>query len=170
MHRREFVLSATGILGATTVGSIAYTSASVDRSVTANVKGDSNGIIELSPNTNIDAVKKADSELTIDVTEGLNKNGTFKYGNYDTPSNTEAFTITNADTEARDITVRASATSGDLSIQLDDGSGTQKEVTTSTALKYSSVADSSTIFASVKIETPESGTTDVDATMTIEST
>lgn len=164
------MLSATGILGATTVGSIAYTSASVDRSVSANVKGDSNGIIELVANSSIEGVEQQDSELTIDVIEGLNKNGTFEYGDYTTPSTTEAFSIKNADSESRAITVRASATSGDLSIQLDDGSGSKKEVTTSTPREYTSVAAGDTIFAAVKIDTPESGTSDVEATMTFEST
>ena len=64
MHRREFLLSATGIVGATTVGSIAYTSATVKRDVTSVVSEDANAVIGLSPGST-SAVTKSNGKLVV---------------------------------------------------------------------------------------------------------
>lgn len=167
MHRREFLLSATGIVGATSVGSIAYTNASVDRGVTATVKSDDTAIIQLAPNTSVDGVGTTGGKLDINVTEGLNKNGTFEYGDYTTPSNTPAFTITNNDTVSRNITVSIDATNGSLSLKLEGPSSNKNEVQSGGSYEYTSVSAGDSIQAAVKIGTSGTNTTDgVDATMT----
>jgi hypothetical protein len=169
MHRREFLLSATGIVGATTVGSLAYTSATVTRSVSASVSDDASAVIGLDPNASVSGVTTNNGKLTIDVSSGLNQDGTFEYGDYSDPSSTHAFTITNNDTQEHDVTVGVNETQGSLNLQLDGPGGTVNEVTDSSSQTYT-LAATDTIEAAVRIDTSGVGSGgSVDATMTFDA-
>lgn len=109
MHRREYLLSATGILGATTIGSIAYTNASVTRQVSSNIADDSAAIIGLDDGPVSGVTTNSDNQLLIDTSttesSGLNGDATFTYGDVGDPTNTEAFSVKNNDGSAHDLTV-----------------------------------------------------------------
>lgn len=168
MHRREYLLSATGILGATTVGSIAYTSASVSRSVTSNVAADATAVIGLTSG-NIGAVTKTNGKLNVDTSgtaDGLNSDGTFTYGDSADPTATYAFAITNNDGNTHDLTLALDSMtlpgSSSFSLTLYDSSGTELgTVTPSGSFVVTDWASTDTVYAHVSIDT--SGTTDADS-------
>jgi len=168
MHRREFLLSATGIVGATTVGSIAYTSATVTRGVTAEVSQDSKAIIELkSGNTNaVTTTSNGELKINPDSGSGLNANATFKYGDSGNISTDNAFTITNADSSKHSLTLKLNNMSlpgsSSFSIELFNGSGSLGTVTPSSDLSIgeSKWGSSTTLYALVSVTTD--GTADGD--------
>ncbi|MFC6954340.1 hypothetical protein [Halorubellus litoreus] len=107
MHRREFLLSATGIVGASTVGSIAYTSATVERDVTSSVAADASAIIGL-VDGGVGAVSKTNGKLQINTdasSSGLNVDSTFWYGDDSSPTSTYAFKISNNSDSSETITL-----------------------------------------------------------------
>lgn len=173
MHRREFLLSATGIVGATTVGSIAYTSASVTRNVTANVSSDDSGVVELTPGSSVDAAQLSGNQLVIDITEALNQDGTFEYGDYSTPSNTPVFTITNSDETSRSFDVAVSNNSGAVSLKVENPSGGTTEVTDGSPATGISLdgtnSGAQSIDVALKVDTTgvSTGTDAIDADITI---
>jgi hypothetical protein len=171
MHRREFVLSATGILGATTVGSIAYTSASVDRSVTSNVAADSAAVIGLTSG-GIGAVTETNGKLTINTepsannVKGINADGTFTYGDSANPATTFAFSVTNNDGDTQDLTVALNSFtlpgSSGFTLTFYQSDGTQiGSVSPGGSVSYTGWTASETIYAIVEIDT--SGTSDTDS-------
>ncbi|WP_227132850.1 hypothetical protein [Halorubellus salinus] len=172
MHRREFLLSATGIVGATTVGSIAYTSATVERNVTANVEGDDDGIIELTPG--IPAASKNNSgNLSLNLNEDLNKEGTFEYGSWSDPTATPLFTITNKDDQTHDISVDLSSTSGSIRVKLSPPSASDITVNDGgssgdiTLDGTNNTAQSIDVALEIDTSGVATGTDAVDATITI---
>jgi hypothetical protein len=113
MERREFLLSAGGIVGATAIGSVAYTSATVKRSVTADIAADSQAIIGLNAGTHAAIYEKGNGRLVIDTSgvadsTGVNSRGTFRYGSTAHPVSTYAFSITNNDSNPHGLTVSLS--------------------------------------------------------------
>lgn len=85
MERREFVLTGASIVGATSIGSAAFTTATVDRDVEINVVKDTEAAIQLVPGeTNVVQLNDRGA-LVIDTDRdggsGLNGNGSFTYGN-----------------------------------------------------------------------------------------
>jgi hypothetical protein len=173
MHRREFLLSATGIVGATTVGSMAYTSASVTRSVTANVAADDSSIIQLDPGGSVDAASLNGNQLEINVTEALNQDGTFEYGDYSDPSTTPVFTITNQDDASRNISVSITDNSGSISLKLDEPDDSTTTVTDGTPSGTISLAGTTngpeSIQVALQIDTTgvSTGPDAIDADITI---
>lgn len=155
MHRREYLLSGMGILGATTVGSLAYTTASVDRTVTANVADDASAIIGLEPGSVSGITTDGDGKLLVNPTEDLNKSATFEYGDTSDPSATPAFTITNNDSVQQKIVIGLSnfASSGLFTLHLKGPGGTEQTVSdNSTTVSYD-VGSGETINAAITINT-----------------
>jgi hypothetical protein len=168
MHRREFVLSATGILGATTVGSIAYTSATVNRGVTATVESDSAAIIKLvAGNTN--AVTTSNNQLQINPdsgNNGLNTDATFNYGASSTISNDNAFTITNKDDSAHSLKLKLNNMTepgtSSFSIEIFSGDSTSLGTVDSgndLTINSSNWGNGTTLYAQVTITTDDGGDT-----------
>ena len=174
MHRREFLLSATGIVGATTVGSIAYTSATVKRDVTSVVSEDANAVIGLSPGST-SAVTKSNGKLVVDTTvsdaQGLNIGSTFTYGDSNNPASTDAFSITNNDGSSHDIKLElvndddsGPLTTPDQSsfrIDLYDSGGSSVDSVTSDSPYTMNLSSTDTYHAIITIDT--SGMSDEDS-------
>lgn len=108
MQRREYLLAAGGIVASTSIGAVAFTSASAERDVAIEISSDDNAIIGLSPGTT-NAVTLEDDVLEIDTStetaDGLNPDGTFMYGDADDPTTVYAFSITNNDPDERTFTL-----------------------------------------------------------------
>lgn len=168
MHRREFLLSATGIVGATTVGSMAYTTASVDRSVTANVANDDSAIIGLDPGSVSGVSLNGNGKLEVNPPNDLNKDATFEFGDTTDPSANPAFTITNNDSVQQTIEIGLSnfASSGIFTLHLKGPGGTQNSVSdNSTTVDYT-LAGTDTIDAAITIDT---GTNDINGQMNFDA-
>jgi hypothetical protein len=167
MHRREFLLSATGIVGATTVGSMAYTTASVDRSVTANVADDASAIIQLSPGSVSGVSLNGDGKLEVNPPDDLNKDATFEFGNPDDPAANPAFTITNNDTVEQTISIGLSNfdSSGIFKLDLSGPSTTDSVSDNSTTVDFT-LGDGETIDAAITINT---GTSDISGQMNFDA-
>jgi len=162
MERREFLLSAGGIVGATAIGSVAYTEASVDRSVTGEVAADDSAIIGLTAGSPSAIYKNNDGQLEIDTTvsdaSGLNTDGKFDYGDSDDPTGTPGFSITNNDGNPHDLTVSLTdmtePASSSFKIDLYQNDGTNiGTVDSSTDQTYNGWASTETIHAIVTIDT-----------------
>lgn len=108
MRRREYLLATAGIAASTSIGAVAYTTASADRDVTIEIAADDQALIGLSPGPT-NAVEITDSVLTIDTatgdSDGLNPDGNFVYGDGSTPTTEYAFSLTNNDSEQRTFTL-----------------------------------------------------------------
>lgn len=108
MHRREFILVGVTIAGATAIGAVAFTTATVERELTIDITSDEQGIIGLTPGDS-DAVEIVDGRLTIDMStglsDGLNPDGEFNYGDAGNPTTSFAFSVTNNDNSEREFTL-----------------------------------------------------------------
>ncbi|NHN43320.1 hypothetical protein G9C85_17010 [Halorubellus sp. JP-L1] len=163
------MLSGVGIVGATTVGSIAYTNATVSRDITVDVDGDTSGIVGLNPQ-GVDGVTTTNGKLAIETpsSNALNRDATFEYGDTGTPSNTPAFNIVNNDDTGYKLDVSATTTStnGALKLYLEDPNGSTHTVDGGTQSFDSSVWSSGAIInAAVELDT-----TDLTSTDTLEAT
>lgn len=119
MHRREYILASGAVLGASSIGAVAFTSANLSRDITININADDTAIIGLNPN--VSGVQLNGDVLEISPDSGLNPDADFYYGDGSKPTDTPAFTIANNDTTQKyNYTVGLTA---DLSIDLYDGTG-----------------------------------------------
>lgn len=107
MQRREFTLAVGSVLGATSIGAVAFTQANVQRDVSVDIVADDAGPITLNPGAT-PAVTLQNGLLTVDTntanSNGLNGDGTFTYGNSSTPSSTQAFSMTNNSGASKSVT------------------------------------------------------------------
>lgn len=164
MHRREYILSSVGIVGATTVGSIAYTTAEVERTVTSNIAADSAGIIGLTAGTVSAVTENGDGQLVIDTAvgdaTGLNGDATFTYGDSTDLANQNAFSITNNDGASHDLTVSLNSmtlpTGSSFKIELfDANTNSLGVVEPGNDVTYNGWASGETIFAIITIDTTD---------------
>lgn len=117
MKRRNVILTAGTIVGGS-IAATAYTSGSVTRDASIDVVSDDAGLIALGDGTTGTLISHdGTGRLTIDLTRGgangANVDSTFKFGDAADAANSYAFTITNNDTQARDIKVDFTLNSGD---------------------------------------------------------
>jgi len=110
MRQYIFGLAALVILTGAIFGASAFTSAEVVRDSTIGVEADNNAIISLAPGTVGDSVTlNNNGELQINATpgssSGVNVGANFTYGDNASPTTSYAFSITNADSEQRDISL-----------------------------------------------------------------
>lgn len=163
MHRREFLLSATGIVGATTVGSIAYTNATVTRGVSSNIAADSSAVIDLEAGA-VSAVTETDGQLEIDTTgssSGLNGNATFTYGKSESPTTNFAFSVTNNDGSSHDLTVEllnmgSLPANSSFTVTFYDDTGTEAGTADpNNDFSYTGWSNSEALYALVDIETTD---------------
>lgn len=113
MRLKIAVLMMAVIAITATLGASAYTTGEVSRSSTVDVVTDADGLIALADGSsgNLVYTDGTTGELAIDVTAGtssatgVNGDATFKLGNESAPTTKAAFSITNKDSAARDLTV-----------------------------------------------------------------
>lgn len=128
MERREMIIGSLGVIGVTSVGSVAFTTASVSRSVQVAVSADDSAIVGLSPGTTNAASLDSDGALQINTSNGsndLNVDSTFTYGDSGAPTTTYLFSVTNNDASQRSFTLDYSGGSGAVSFTVYDSSGSQ---------------------------------------------
>lgn len=102
MQRRK-LLAGIGLIGATSTGAVAFTSASVSRDVEIAVEADDSAIVGLNPGTT-NAAELVDGVLQIDTSNGdndLNVDAVFTYGNENDPTGGFLFSVTNNDASER---------------------------------------------------------------------
>lgn len=110
MRSKVVVLVGVLVLASTAFGASAFTSATIDRSATMDVKTDDKGLIALEDGTSGPLVhQKSSGALEIDLAEsqtaGANINSTYKFGNPSDPVNQTAFNITNRGGETHDVSL-----------------------------------------------------------------
>lgn len=168
MNRRQFILSTTGVVGASTVGAVAFTSASVTRDVSIGVEADNTAIIGLEPSVG--------TELNGDVLKingtgtGLNPKGTFTFGDSSNPTSTYAFSITNNSGETRTLTFSFSLDSrsdnADVTFKIFDESGNKLgTVSDGGSLDITGLGSGSTVYVVFTADTDS--TTDLSGSVTI---
>ncbi len=110
MNKKTVVIITAMLFLGTVFGASAFTSAELTREANINVSADTDGIITLTPGANVDAVDiNQDGVLEINAApdgNGLNVEGVFTFGDNATAhEGDDAFSITNADTVQRNLTV-----------------------------------------------------------------
>lgn len=123
MHRREYILASGAVLGASSIGAVAFTSASLDRTFSVNVKADNNAVIELTGGEGF--AVNSDGFLNTNINEGLNQTATFTYGDESSPTDTYAFLLTNRSANGQDFEFSlTSGSTGDVTIKFYDNTDT----------------------------------------------
>lgn len=177
MQRREFVLAGASIVGATSIGAVAFTQADVERDVNVDIVTDDNGPITLNPGSTA-AVELVDGLLTVDTNtanaNGLNGDGSFTYGDDASPSSTHAFSMTNNSGGTRSFTLGFSDFSlgGTSSITLSvyDDTGTSIGDVSTTTDQTTTLDAGDTVYAVLSFDT--TGLTDganMNGTLTIDA-
>ena len=189
MERREFVLTGASVVGATSIGSVAFTTASVNRDVTIDVVKDTEAAIELVPGKTNVVQLDSDGALVIDTNRnggsGLNGNGNFTYGNttsttvkQDAGVGEYAFSITNNGAGTGRIDGTGSGSAGaeaSFTISLSDGPMTldllgQNNVPGGGSTSGVSLSSGDTVFADLTINTSTFDKSDtINQTLTIEA-
>ena len=116
MERRNFIIGAASLATATTIGSVAVTSATVERDVNIAVASDDQALIGLIPGDTSAAELVNGDQLEIDVStdqsSGLNTNALFEYGDPSDPVSTNLFSLVNNDDDTQEFTVSFAPTEG----------------------------------------------------------
>lgn len=138
MARITHTLLVAGILlvAATSVGASAFTAATVERQANADVVTDGSGLVGLADGNSGNLVYQDAStdQLVIDFENGTalgaNTDALFEFGDPANPGSSQAFTITNNDDEAHQMTAAYSLdaddgnTDANLEFQIYDSTGT----------------------------------------------
>lgn len=173
MNRRNFVIGAGGAITAGTVGSLAFTQATVERDLDVQVVTDDSADAALRFQSSDGTTITQDGQLAIngisDHENGgdayLTPNGSFTFGDHASPSTEYAFTMTNQLTESRDFDIVISnlgAADTDFTITLYDETGTELGVVDSqTDLTAMPLPSGSVAYGVIEIET---GADDSDVT------
>jgi hypothetical protein len=101
------------LLATSIVSASAFTSATVERDASVDIEQDTSGVIKLDPNTDMGGVSLTDGKLTLNLANGngLNRDATFTFGSQ--TETTQAFTVTNQDSTAHDVTFKYTEVSAD---------------------------------------------------------
>lgn len=97
------------LVAGVSVGTSAFTSATVERQANADVVTDSNGLLGLADGSSGNLVyENADDQLEINfengTADGANTDALFELGNPEDPGTSQAFQVTNNDAESHQIT------------------------------------------------------------------
>lgn len=158
MKRREFLIGGASIVGATSVGAVAFTEASVTRDVTVDIVADDVGPILLAAGST-DTVTLNSGLLTVDTdtarADGLNGEGSFTYGDTSAASTTHAFSMTNNGGGSRDFTFGlANFANSGAKVSIYDSTDTkQGDVTQASDVSVTGVASGSTLYAVLIFDT-----------------
>lgn len=173
MNRRT-ILTTIGGLGAVSTGAVAFTSASVSRTVTIGVTADSSAIVGLTAGSTDAATEQSNGALVIDTSNGsndLNVESTFIYGDSSDPTNAYLFSLTNNDTESRNFSLSYVNGSGIVSFEVFDDTGTSEGVIDgSTTLDALTIASGSTRYFVMTVDTTgvSSSATDLGGSLDIQ--
>lgn len=169
------LIGAVLLVAVSVVGSAAFTSAQLDRSANVDVVNDANGLLGLEATPNSGTVtENASGALQIDFATnnatGVNPSATFSVGDAADPVNSYAFTLTNRDTAARDVTLAyAAAAPGNSAITFrvfrDDGT-TEAATIRNDGSATVSVSAGETLYVVVELDT-DSDADDLSGTLTI---
>ena len=165
MNRRNFVIGAGGAITAGTVGSLAFTQASVERDLDVQVVTDDSADAALRFESSDGTTITEDGQLTINGIsdhEGggdayLTPNGDFTFGDHSSPSTANAFTMTNqlASERTFDFVISGlTETDTDFIITLYDDTGSELGVADSeTDLTDMSLASGDSAYGVIEIQT-----------------
>ena len=165
MNRRNFVIGAGGAITAGTVGSLAFTQATVERDLDVQVVTDDSADAALRFQSNDGTTITADGQLAIngisDHENGgdafLTPNGEFTFGDVSSPSTSNAFTMTNQLTSERTFDISISnleSTDIDFVITFYDDSATELgQVNGETDLTDMALTSGETAYGVIEIHT-----------------
>ena len=165
MNRRNFVIGAGGAITAGTVGSLAFTQATVQRDLDVQVVTDDSADAALRFQSSDGTTITEDGQLAINgISEHenggdayLTPNGDFTFGDHTSPSTANAFTMTNQLTSERtfDFVINGlSATDTDFIITLYDDTGTELgKVDSANDLSGISLASGASAYGVIEIQT-----------------
>lgn len=176
MNRRSFIIGTGGAVTAGSIGSLAFTQASVERDLDVQVVSDSSADAALRFQASEGTTVTEDGQIVVNgVADGNNStdkyltpDGEFTFGDDSAPATTPAFSMTNQLSESRSFDVSVSgldAANTDISIAFYDDTGSEL----GTADKSSdatgiSVSSGQIVYAVVTITT---GSDDSDLTGTV---
>lgn len=164
-------------------GASAFTTATIDRSANIQVSSDSGGIIGLAPDADASMVSETTGgELSIDVSgpngEGVNVNSQYTIGDSTDPVNVSAFSVTNNDAAARNVTFSyavsgtdsAGATNNVQYTVYDSTSASQGTFSEGGSVTLNSMPSGATYYVVLTVDTTNSATTDdLSGTLTIKA-
>lgn len=170
------VVAAVVIVGMA-FGASAFTTATIERDSTIDVTSDSNSIIALSAGSS-SMVSETDGELTIDMSgsngEGVNVNSTYVIGDTSNATNTYAFSTTNNDANARNITFAYAANTdndANKNVQFDvydSGGSSATSFSEEGNATLTSVSSGTTHYIVLTVDTSGSATNDdLSGTLTV---
>lgn len=163
MRRRSFVTGAAAFLGAGTVGSVAFSTATVERDVRVGVTNDTAAALGLEPGSTDVAFEKTNGELAIDTSNGsyadLNPNSSFSFG---TGSNIEAdyvFSVTNNTGVQQSIqaSYTDSVSATEVSFDFYDGNNTFNATVDENNNGNFTLTDAETLYAQLNVSTGADG-------------
>lgn len=180
MRLHASILIAFVVVGSMAIGTTAFTSATVDRSATADIVADDDGLVALQDNATSNLVyQKTNGELAVDFTKGgatgINNNAKFVIGDSSGKSATvknHAFNVTNQDTEQHSFTFDYTSVTADdgnsqnnlkFTIFYDDASDTEtaindtKVVSEDSTTKSLTLASAETVYVVITADTNGSG-------------
>lgn len=157
------MLASASVVGATSVGAVAFTEASVTRDVKVDIVKDDVGPIQLEAGaTDAVTLDGTSGLLTIDTdtanADGLNGEGSFTYGDTSGASTTHAFSMTNKGGGSRDFTfgLKNFTPTGAVEMGIYDSGDVQQgggNVTQTTDQTATGVAADSTLFVTISFDT-----------------
>lgn len=165
MNRRNFVIGAGGAITAGTVGSLAFTQATVQRDLDVQVVTDDSADAALRFQSSDGTTITADGQLAINgISEHenggdayLTPNGDFTFGDASSPSTANAFTMTNQLTSERTFDFAIANLGGtdvDLVITLYDDTGAELgKVDSANDLTGLSLASGASAYGVIEIQT-----------------
>lgn len=161
-------LAALVLLAGTAVASTAFTTATIDRDVNVDVNDDTSGVLQFAAG---EGTTISGNQLAINAdNEGLNVDSTFTYGDTANPTTTPAFSLTNNDGSARDITLNFSGSTGiTFTVYADDGTeiGTFSD---GGSVTVTSLGSGSTVYVTFSVTTgTTTGTDQISGTLTVSS-
>lgn len=165
MNRRNFVIGAGGAITAGTVGSLAFTQATVERNLDVQVVTDDSADAALRFQSSDGTTITEDGQLAINgISEHenggdayLTPNGEFTFGDASSPSTDNAFTMTNQLTSERTFDISISnltSTDVDFVIKLFDEMGAELgQVNGETDLSGMALSSGQVVYGVIEIHT-----------------
>lgn len=156
------ILVTAMLFGGSVFAASAFTSAEVTRSASIDVVADNNGIITLTPGSTSAVYLDSNGAMTIDAAQsaqGLNVEGSFTYGDTADPANSNAFSMTNSDSQTRTFTVAANnfantqSSPSAVQYKIYDSTGNQIGVVDQNTDQTFDVASGETIYVVLETDT-----------------
>lgn len=163
MRRRSFVTGAAAFLGAGTVGSVAFSTATVERDVSIGVTNDTSAALGLTPGVTDIATEDSQGELTIDTSTAsyadLNPNSSFSFGTASSIKSNNVFSVTDNTGTGPSIQVSYtdSASATDVSFDFYDGNDSFQATVDENNNGNFDLSAAGTLYAQLNIDTGANG-------------